>query len=140
MANITHYLVIKAPTEKVYQAVTEHDGLTQWWTAKTIAEPEIGFTNEFFFSNDYHNKMLVTELEPKKLVHWQCIGGDREWIGTSLSFQLTEGDGKTELMFTHADWKDQTLFFANCNYQWGRFMESLKNYCETGKGNPYRDT
>ncbi len=146
MPNITHYLVINAPAETVYKAVTEEAGLASWWAKNTIAKPEVGFTDEFIFGDSsknykgegrHHNKMLVTELVPNTLARWDCKGGDPEWIGTRLSFEMTPGEGKTELMFTHADWAAQTQFFANCNYFWGMFMTSLKQYCETGTGTPY---
>jgi hypothetical protein len=41
-------------------------------------------------------------------------------------------------MFTHADWAAQTLFYASCNFNWGLYMKSLKDYCESGKGKPWK--
>jgi len=144
MPKITHAFAIKAPAEKVYRAVTEEDGISSWFTKNTIAKPEVGFTDEFFFGpkdpsvkGRYHNEMLVTELVPNKAIRWDCTGGDESWIGTKLSFELTSGDGKTDVLFTHSDWAEQSLFFAHCNYNWGMFMTSLKQYCETGTGTPY---
>jgi uncharacterized protein YndB with AHSA1/START domain len=139
MADIKHFLVIKAPAKTVFNAITEQEGLASWWTTNTIAKPEVGFVDEFKFGDEYHNKMKVIKLEKDKLVCWDCLGGDREWVGTKLSFELNEKNDSTELMFTHAGWAAQTLFYANCNFHWGGFMQSLKSYCETGKGNPYRE-
>src|SRR5579862_6433045 len=139
MADIKHYVVIKTLAEKVYRAITEQDGLAGWWTRETIAKAELGFINEFKFGKQYHNKMKVTKLEKNKFVAWECVGGDKEWIGTQLTFELNEKDGKTELMFTQADWASQTLFYANCNYHWGGYMKSLKDYAETGTGKPNHD-
>ena len=139
MANIKHFLVIKAPVKTVYKAITEQEGLASWWTIKTMAKPDVGFVNEFNFSVNYQKKMKITKLEHDSLVCWECIAGDREWIGTKLRFELNEKNGTTELMFIHADWADETLLYANCNYNWGLYMKSLKSYCETGTGNPYRD-
>jgi uncharacterized protein YndB with AHSA1/START domain len=136
MANIKHFLIIDAPIKTVYSAVTEQQGLSGWWTSRTIAKPEIGFINEFRFDNDYHNKMKVTKLEQYKLVCWDCVGGDREWIGTNLRFDLTENNGKTELMFTHENWAAETLFFGNCSFHWAGYMKSLRDHCEKGKGIP----
>ena len=28
-------------------------------------------------------------------------------------------------------------FYAHCNFQWGKYLVSLKEYCETGKGFPF---
>lgn len=139
MADIKHFLVIKAPANTVYQAITAQEGLASWWTDETIAKPEIGFVNEFKFGDRYHKEMKVTKLGKDKLVEWDCIQDDKEWIGTHLKFEMEEKNGNTELIFTHSDWADQTLFYANCNYHWALFMKSLKDYAETGKGAPYRN-
>ncbi|MDP4263367.1 MAG: SRPBCC domain-containing protein [Bacteroidota bacterium] len=139
MADIKHFVVIKAPVNTVYKAITEQEGIAGWWSRDIIAKPEPGFVNEIKFGDRYHNKMKITKLEKDKVVGWECIGGDREWVDTSISFELEEKNGKTELMFTHANWAGQTLFYANCNFHWGGYMKSLKDYAETGKGKPNHD-
>lgn len=139
MADIKHFVVIKAPVSKVYAAITEQKGLASWWTTYTIAKPQIDFINEFKFDTGYHNKMKVTKLETNKLVCWDCIGGDKEWVGTEIKFEIAEENGHTQLMFTHANWAAQTLFYANCNFHWGGYLKSLKDYCEKGKGMPNHD-
>jgi len=139
MTDIKHFVGINAPAKTVYNAITEQKGLSSWWTNDTIARPEIGFVNEFKFGERYHNKMKVTKLEKKKLVCRDCIGGDKEWIGTEIRFELEEKNGITQLMFTHANRAAQTLFYANCNFHWGGYMKSLKDYCEKGKGLPNHD-
>ena len=137
MADIRHYLLIKAPVEKVYRAITEPEGLAGWWTPEVKASPEVGFVNEFRFGNDYFPKMEVVRLEMNKRMDWDCLEGDREWVGTHLSFELEDKDGKTGLLFTHAGWKDSTLFFASCSFDWGFYLNSLRQLCTTGKGSPY---
>jgi uncharacterized protein YndB with AHSA1/START domain len=137
--NIRHFLVITAPAERVYRAVTEQDGLAGWWTPETIAKPEIGHINEFRFGDRYHNKMRISELKPNEKVVWECLQGDKEWVGTNISFDLENKDSSTILRFAHSGWKNETDFFASCNFNWGYYMQSLKSYCETGRGAPYRE-
>lgn len=139
MEHIRHYLVINAPVQKVYDAITTQEGLSKWWTKETIAKPEKGFLNEFIFGEDGHEKMRVTQLDKNKAVHWTCEEGNKEWVDTKFSFDLAEKDGKTILQFAHKDWREATDFYASCNYHWGYFMHSLKKFCETGKGTPYPD-
>ena len=67
---------------------------------------------------------------------WHCLEGDPEWIGTDISFDLEEKDEETILRFTHT-WREITEFYAHCNFQWGKYLVSLKEYCETGKGFPF---
>ena len=136
MPDIKHYLVIKSPEEIIYKAVTEQKGLSSWWTTKTTAKAEVGSISEFKFGNEYYNKMLIISLNPFTKVEWKCVDGDREWIDTLISFELEPQQDKTILRFSQKNWKAETDFFASCNYNWGRYMISLKNYCETGTGAP----
>lgn len=140
MEHIRHYLTIHAPTEKVYDAITSQQGLSDWWTDETLAKPELGFVNEFRFGGDYHKKMRIDKLVPNKEVNWTCELGEEEWIGTHLSFKLeSPEEGKTVLRFAHRDWQNATDFYESCNFHWGYFMQSLKMLCEGGEGKPFRD-
>ena len=135
MAQIILNLVIKATPEKIYEAITTEKGLSNWWAKKTIAKPEVGFVNEFTFGND-RNEIKVTKLTPNKRVEWNCITAIEEWIGTDISFDIEEKDGRAILRFTHTGWKAMTDTYAVCNYHWAMFMKSLKSLCETGTGTP----
>jgi uncharacterized protein YndB with AHSA1/START domain len=159
MPNIYQELLIDAPAETVYNAITSKEGLSGWWTSGVIAKPEVGSIARFPFGPDYFKEMKITELEPSRLVKWTCLKGEGEWVGTHLSFELIEGtkqsltksrpelqgqieqqknfDKGTLLIFHQDDWKEYTAMFAECSYTWGQFMKSIKLYCETGKGRPW---
>jgi len=137
MANIRHNLIINAPIKTVYDAITSEEGLKGWWTTEVTAKPEEGYVNHFIFSDEYFNKMKVLKLNPAHEVHWECVDGDKEWIGTKLSFELNEKEEKITLSFSHLNWENESEFFGFCNHQWGRYLDSLKSYCETGNGHPY---
>jgi uncharacterized protein YndB with AHSA1/START domain len=138
MANIKHYLIIKAPPEKVYMAVTTTEGIKGWWTLDTIVDEKVGGVAEFIFGERYHNKMQITVLEQNKRVEWKCFKGDKEWIDTTFEFDIEENGMDTVLRFTHGNWKEETDFFAHCNYQWSYYMRSLASYCEKGEGTPFK--
>lgn len=135
MAEIRHNVVIKATAEKIYEAITTQEGLANWWAKQTSAKPEVGFVNAFTFGA-FRNEMKVTNLSLNKKVEWHCINSIEEWIDTNISFHLEEKDGRTILRFAHSGWRAVTDTFAGCNYDWGRFMISLKSFCETGTGTP----
>lgn len=159
MPNIRHELIISAPAEKVYTAITSQEGLSAWWTPDTIAKAEVGTTARFAFGPTYFKEMKITELKPPGQVKWICIAGADEWMGTTLSFKLEGGDKKalrnghpeagdqlrqnkdnvTLLTLQHDDWKDYTPMYAECSYTWAQFLRSLKLFCETGKGTPWPD-
>lgn len=159
MPNIHQELLIGAPAEKIYSAITTAEGLSAWWTAGSTAELEVGSIARFPFGPDYFKEMKITELKPSMLVKWTCLKGEGEWVGTHLSFELVEGnkqsltksrpelqgqieqqgnlDKGTLLIFHHDDWKEYTPMFAECSYTWGQFMKSIKLLCETGEGRPW---
>jgi len=137
MAYLKHYLLIKSSPEKVYKALTSTEGLRGWWTLEAITDGRGDGTAEFKFDVQYHIKMKIINLVQDKIVVWECIKGDREWIGTTFLFDLEEKEGDTILKFTHDNWKEETDFFASCNYHWGYYLRSVKLYCETGSGTPF---
>lgn len=81
--------------------------------------------------------MDVTDLENGKSVAWKCASGPPEWVDTTLSFGLkTNDEGKTLLRFKHSDWKSTEQSFGMVNYQWAMYLKSLKDFVETGTGQP----
>ena len=159
MPSIYHCVFIAAPALKVYDALTLQEALAAWWTSHTFAQPSVNTIAKFGFGLGYFKEMRIAELIPGRSVKWECITGASEWVGTSLSFILTSGHqydwaeehpeisdqlyqsvpGRetTLLTFEHSGWDAVTPMFAECNYTWGRFLRSLKLYCETGKGTPW---
>jgi uncharacterized protein YndB with AHSA1/START domain len=135
MADIKHTLVIKTAPAKVYEAITTQAGLSGWWAKQTTAKPEVGFINVFTFGT-IRNEFKVTGLDANKRAEWKCINSIDEWIGTTVTFELEEKDGNTTLRFTHGGWKEITDLYARCNYDWARFLRSLKLLCENGAGEP----
>jgi len=128
-------VVIKATPEIVYNAVTTQEGIESWWCKNATVKPELGFVNIFTFGK-FRNEMEITRLTPNKKAAWKCINSIDEWIGTDISFDLEEKEGKTVVRFAQAGWRAVTDTFAGCTYDWALFMKSLKSYCETGTGTP----
>ena len=137
MADITHNLLIHSPITKVYNAIATEEGVRNWWTVQTDIVSKIGGNAEFRFGPKYYIKMEITELVPDQKIAWICRQGDVQWVGTEFYYDLSEENGSTLLRFGHVNWEEQTEFFGHCNFQWGRYLLSLKNYCETGHGEPF---
>ena len=138
MADILHNLVIHSPGLVVYQAVATQEGVRNWWTEQTDIVSEIGGSAEFRFGEKYYIKMEITQLILNHKVSWICRIGDEQWVGTEFHFDISEENNETLLRFGHTKWANQTEFFGHCNFQWGRYLMSLKKYCETGKGEPFK--
>ncbi len=139
LKSICHRLLIQAPAETVYEALTTQKGLSGWWTPDTTAKPEVGSTARFAFGPDYFKEMRIEELKPYSKVKWLCLKAHEEWIGTTLNFELEPHAKGTVLFFHHDGWKACTPEFASCSYDWALFFRSLKFLCETGTGFSYPD-
>lgn len=141
MATIEHLQTIKSSVHKVYEALTTKEGLSEVWTNHLQVDTAVGAVNEFHFGPHDCAKLKVIELIPDHKVQWECVFADSEpeWIGTTITFELREADGKTTIDFCHSDWKEVTACFRSCNYHWAMFLLSLKQYCENGKGSPYQE-
>ena len=136
-AHIKHIININSTPDIVYAALTTERGINGWWTPQTIIKPKVGTIAEFIFGERYHNKMEIKKLETNKRVEWYCIQGDHEWVGTDFSFDLEVEGTQTILRFGQNNWREYTDFYAYCNFHWGQYMLSLKDYCETGVGRPF---
>ena len=141
MADILHRVGAVAPLEKVYEAIATPEGVAGWWTKDTTGEGTVGSTLTATF-NDAAGKRLgsfeleITELDPAGSVDWLVTGGPDEWIGTHIHFDLKEEDGFTIVLFAHTGWKEPVEFMNHCSTKWATFLMSLKQYVETGTGEP----
>ena len=136
MVDILHRIgVEKASPEDVYSALTTVDGLAAWWTDRTTGDPEVGGTLEFRFIPGGFD-MEVIELEPAKRVRWQVSEGPPEWIGTQVSFDLSQVEGYTIVLFKHEGWAEPVEFMHHCSTKWASYLLSLKQLVETGTGAP----
>lgn len=158
MVNIRHTLLIGATAESVFKAISTSEGVSAWWTPNSISIPIVGEITNFPFGNGYVKKMEIQALEPGSFLKWQCVEGDREWIGTTITFKLHNRDdddlleahpevtgqaeqnrsaSKTLLVFEHNGWKEYSPSFGECSYTWAQFLRSLRMLCETGVGRPW---
>ena len=139
MVGIHHRVGIKAPLTEVYEAVSTVDGVAAWWTKETTAtaggDVEVRFTGP---GGEEKGRMRfeVVELEPGKKVHWRFKSGPDEWIGTDVTFDLSQADGYTVVLFSHSNWRELVEFTSHCSMKWATFLLSLKDLVETGSGKP----
>jgi uncharacterized protein YndB with AHSA1/START domain len=136
MASIKNLFHIDAPRGKVYKAISTIEGLTNWWTTQTSGESKVDGIIQFRFGEGGPD-MKVKELKTDEAVTWECVAGPADWLGNSFTFNLDENDGKTRVRFEQAGWKEANDFYAACSFTWGRYMESLRQYCQKGKGEAF---
>jgi uncharacterized protein YndB with AHSA1/START domain len=143
MSDIKIHLVIDATSDRVYGALTQQRHLAKWWTTSCEAKPIIGSKARFNFKKArFFTVMEITSLKPDK-IEWTCIEAGaqdhKEWVGTSVVWEISDADGKSSLSMDHKDWKGETELYRNCTDGWAFYTSSLKSYLETGRGSPYSD-
>ena len=134
---IKHLFHINAPTENVYKAIASVDGLANWWTTAVTGSAEQGGHMYFDFGTFKGPTMKVTEARPPLLISWECVESEHGWQGNSFHFMMDENEGKTRVRFEHNGWEAQDDFYAACCFSWGRYLESLRQYCQSGKGEAF---
>lgn len=94
---------------------------------------------KFQFIPDFNPEMEITELSRPSAVGWTCVDGAQPWHGASIRFAIQPAaDGGSRLMFTQhyaGDMPDEA--YGTFNFNWAYYLQSLKQYTETGKGTPF---
>jgi len=94
---------MNAPTEKVWEAITNRDKMEQWYFKLAEFKPEVGFEFSFEGGNEetcYIHLCKITEVVPgKKLQYsWRYDGH----AGNSfVTFELFPEGNKTRVKLTH---------------------------------------
>ncbi|EKN68656.1 SRPBCC domain-containing protein [Schinkia azotoformans] len=98
LPEIRKTIVVDAPIEKVWKAVSTSEGIAAWWMANTF-EPVLG-KDFILHAGPYGDSPCkVTELDPPNRVGFDW---DKGW---HLTFELKSlEDGKTEFTLIHSGW------------------------------------
>ncbi len=132
---------IAATPEKVFRALTEQQRMEAWWAPQVVTEPKVGSMVEATFHvgspQQFVIKMEVSNLEVSHKVEWIPRQGAPEWIGTHIIWDLAPFDQGTRVVFRQRGF---AIDSADGNLPgrdgWDFYLGSLKDYLETGKGNP----
>ena len=139
MVDILHRIGATTTPDNAYQALTTLDGLAAWWTTDTTGDATPGGTIQFRFGTTGGFDMKVLDQRPNQRVEWEVTDGPAEWIGTHVSFDLTQQDDYTIVLFKHEGWREPVEFMSHCSTKWATFLMSLKGFVETGQGRPAPD-
>jgi uncharacterized protein YndB with AHSA1/START domain len=128
-----------SPPEAVFEALTTLQGLAGWWSRVT-GDGHAGGQLSFVFGDDVPAVMHVDAAQPGSLVQWTCVGYAPlpDWAGTTISFELTpRSAGGCDLSFRHAGLTPRLECYNDCKNGWDHFLPSLRDYVDTGEGNPW---
>ena len=144
MVDIIHRVGMKAPVSKAYAALSSVEGVAGWWTREVTGQSRPGGTISFLFRSPDGDEMArmdmeVLELVADEKVRWRVKSGPEEWVGTDVTFDLSQQGEYAVLVFGHRNWREAVEFTAHCSMKWATFLLSLKQLVETGAGKPHPD-
>ena len=136
MNEIRHQVGIAASVDEVHKALVTARGISGWWT-HCSGDFEVGGTIVFDFII-MQMPMRIIEMGESRIV-WQVLEGDEQWRDTEIVFELEPRKDQVMVNFRHQGWRELTELFDHCSTKWAVFMLSLKDYVETGSGQPVPD-
>lgn len=143
----TREIIVSSTPGAAYRALTSE--FDKWWTAGSGPVNSEGDTVTFKFDTTYW-AMRATKLVPEKSVEFECIEAHhvheglpasirKEWEGTKLIWTIQQQGDKTKISFTHEGLVPSLDCYKICEIGWDHFfVNSLKNYLDTGEGYPGR--
>jgi hypothetical protein len=96
-------VVIPVSADAAYDALATTAGLSRWWESAVDGEVAVGEIVRL----PYGVASLVVRvdrLERPSLVAWACVGGVREWCGSTIRFDVTPHGRATAVRLTHSGW------------------------------------
>ncbi|WP_447008413.1 SRPBCC family protein [Saccharothrix isguenensis] len=133
---------VDATPQQVFDAVINVRG---WW-AEDIEGGTAKAGDEFIhrYGDMQRCKIRVTEAVPGKKVSWLVVENyfsftkdETEWTGTTMTFDIGEKAGRTELSFTHQGLVPAYECYDMCSNAWGSLIAgSLKDLVATGEDEP----
>jgi uncharacterized protein YndB with AHSA1/START domain len=141
--DFTEVLQLPASPATVLAFFTSAAGVSRWW-GPTEGDGAVGGTLATSFGEYGVNTMRVLEAGPARVV-WESIASDgttptghtREWLGTTMEFDIVPAGAGTELRFRHAGLNEQLECWDDCFAAWTYFMASIETSAETGTGTPF---
>jgi len=128
---------INSKKEKVFKALTESNELSEWYTTVVNGKFELNEIISFEFVNFAKFKFKVIAIIQNESVYLEIVESKFGNVGHIMKYDLDENDGKTRVRFTYEGFDEMDDSYANMNYSSAKYLESLRQYCQTGKGEAF---
>lgn len=129
---IYHDLVIKAPLERVFRAVSEPEELCSWWPLRCSGNPGLGKEFNFYFGEEYDWYGKVVTYLHNKAFHVKMTRSEPDWDPTTFGFDLQGREDGVLLQFWHMGWSEVNAHYRTASFCWAMLLNGLKNYLEKG--------
>ena len=99
---IRREIAIKAPREKVYEAIADPKQITNWFPEAVEGSLEVGERPIFDFGEHGRNQVYIEAAQPHEYFAYRWIPGSEHFLGdvltmphTLVEFRLHESEGTT---------------------------------------------
>ncbi|WP_127530475.1 SRPBCC family protein [Paenibacillus kobensis] len=103
LPDVRKTVLINAPIEKVWKAVSTAEGIAAWFMPPNNFQPVVGFEFVLNAGPFGMSPCKVTLVDPPNRLSFNW---GKDW---TLTFELAEQDGKTEFTLIHGGWSEDTV-------------------------------
>lgn len=133
MHQIEHLLHINAPLNKVYEAIKDVENIKQWYTTDIVDNLD---NTKTFKWGEMFLIAKCNEIENEKIT-WEFLESSMPIESLFMTYELSENEGKTLVRFTYGNFSEKSDFYANQNFSSAKYLESLRQFCQTGNGEAF---
>lgn len=138
----TIQLSVDLPATEVFKRI---NAVTAWWTENLEGSSQKlndVFTVRFWDMHASTQKLI--EVIPDKKIVWLVTDSNLtfikhtdEWTDTTISFEITEKDNRTQILFIHHGLIPEIECYTDCTKGWDHYINgSLLKLLTEGKGKP----
>lgn len=131
--DFTFTLETEQSPEHVFKTIRD---VRSWWSG-LYGESFTGDSEELhdefsFWAGDgaHYSKQRLIEVVPNKKMVWLITESELtfieqtdEWVGTKVIFEISEKNGKTELVFTHQGLTPEVECYNSCAPGWSSYLQ-----------------
>ena len=140
-----HEIVIDAPIEAVWKAISDGEELTRWFVEEASVEPGVGGTITISWGGDEKGEGRIDAWEPNRKLRKTLMPfemGAAKYDGTTPmvdEYTIERRDGKTVLRLVSSgipnapEWDG---FYNGTDSGWRSFFRTLRHYLEHHGGRP----
>ncbi len=140
-----HEIVIDAPIEAVWKAITDAEELTRWFVEAATVEPGVGGKIWISWGGGEEGESRIEAWEPNRRLRLALkpfdMGAAKSDAQTAIvdEYTLEQRDGKTVLRFVSSGIPDAAEwdgFYDGTNTGWDSFFRTMRHYLEHHAGQP----
>jgi hypothetical protein len=141
-SDFTTSILVEQTPEEAFNAVNNVRG---WWSEEIEGNTDkLGDVFQYHYEDVHRCQIKLIEVVPNKKVVWLILDNyfkftqdETEWKGTTVIFDITEKNGKTEVKMTHVGLVPEYECYDICREGWSNYIQnSLRSLITTGIGKP----